>query len=372
MTNTMGLILSENNLYLNNLTEKRSIASLPISGRYRLIDFALSNMVNSGITNVGIVTKSKYSSLMDHLGSGKEWDLNRKRGGLHIIPPYAGRGMQGLSDGTIGVVASASDFIKKSKEDYIVLSAGNIIANIELDHIKTFHKNNNADVTLVYYVNKEADNRTLSDQVILQTDENNRVTGIEVKPLRPKSKNVFMSIGLMERDFLQYSVAEASSRGDRDIIKDILIKNLYNLKVCAYEFEGYVGCVDSIGTYYDISMDMLKENIRKEIFDTNRPIYTKIKDQVPTRYGSDALVHNSLVADGCNIQGQVKDSIIFRGVNIGKHTNVRNCIIMQDTIIEAGCELKHVILDKEVTVREGGRLIGELHHPMIIGKGGVV
>ncbi len=372
MINTAGLILSESSFYLSSLTDKRSIAALPIAGRYRLVDFTLSNMVNSGITSVGVVTKTKYSSLMDHLGSGKEWDLNRKNGGLHIIPPYSGRGMQGLSDGTIDMVASASGFIKRSKEDYIVLSEGNIVANMDLDDVKTFHKESNADVTLVYHEYKEANNRTLSDHVIIQIDEDNRVRSMEVKPLRPKSKNVFMSMVLMDKNLLQYSIDEASSRGDRDIVKDILIKNLTNLKVCAYRFDGYVGCVNNLCTYYDVSMDMLKEDIRNEIFDPNRPIYTKIKDQIPTRYGNEALVHNSLIADGCNIQGEVKDSIIFRGVNIGKHTKINNCIIMQDSVIEAGCELKHVILDKVVTIRDGGRLIGELKHPMIIGKGEVV
>lgn len=372
MINMMGLILSESNLYLNGLTEKRSVEALPIAGRYRLVDFILSNMVNSGITSVGVLTKTKYSSLMDHLGSGKEWDLNRKRGGLHIIPPYSRRGMQGLSEGTIDLIASASSFIRRSKEDYIALSKGNIVANIDLNKVKTFHEENNADITLVYYEDKEADNRTLSDHILLQIDNDNRVEGIEVKPLRPKSKNIFMNTVLMGTGLLQYSIDEAYARGDREFIRDILIKNLSNLKICAYKVDGYVGFVNSICTYYRVSMDMLKGDVRKEIFDPDRPIYTKIKDQVPSRYGSEALVQNCLIADGCNIQGEVKDSIIFRGVNIGKDTKVSNCIIMQDSVIEAGCELKHVILDKEVTVRDAGRLVGDLFHPMIINKGEVV
>ncbi len=149
MTNVMGLILSESNLYLSSLTEKRSIAALPIAGRYRLIDFTLSNMVNSGVTNVGIILKYKYSSLMDHLGSGKEWDLNRKKGGLHILPPYIGRNVQGLGEGDIDLIATAEDFIRKSKQKHVVLSEGNIVLNINLDDVMEFHKKNNSDVTLV-------------------------------------------------------------------------------------------------------------------------------------------------------------------------------------------------------------------------------
>ena len=239
MTNTMGLILSESNLYLGSLTEKRSISALPFAGRYRLVDFVLSNMVNSGVTNVGVVCKYKYSSLMDHLGSGKEWDLNRKRGGLYIIPPYSLINAPG--DGNIDLIATASDFLKKSKEEYVVLTQGNVVANLQLDDIKKFHKDNNADVTIVYYEDTEADNRRLSDHIILQLNDENRITGIEVKPLRPKTKNVFMSYLLVSRDFLQYSIDEAVSRGNHDFIKDILLKNLSNVKIMGYEFEGYVG-----------------------------------------------------------------------------------------------------------------------------------
>ncbi len=370
MTNTMGLILTESNLYLGSLTEKRSISALPIAGRYRLIDFVLSNMVNSGITNVGVVCKYKYSSLMDHLGSGKEWDLNRKRGGLYIIPPYSLINAPG--DGNIDLIATASNFIKKSNEEYVLLTQGNVVANLQLDDIKKFHKDNNADVTLVYYEDTEADNRRLSDHTILQVNEDNRVTGIEVKPLRPKTKNVSMSYILVSRDFLQYSIDEAVSRGNHDFIKDILLKNLSNVKIMGYEFEGYVGCVDSICSYYDTSMDMLKEDVRKEIFNPKRPIYTKIKDQVPTKYFNDASANNCLIADGCHIEGEVEDSIIFRGVRVGKGVKISNSIVMQDSIIEPNAELDYVILDKDVTVRDGGRLIGQRNHPIIIAKGAVV
>lgn len=370
MTNTLGLILSESKLYLGSLTEKRSISALPFAGRYRLIDFTLSNMVNSGITNVGIVTKSKYSSLMDHLGSGKEWDLNRKRGGLFIIPPYSLISAQG--DGNIDLIATASDFLRKSKEEYVVLSEGNIVANMELDKVKKFHVENNADVTLVYYEDTKADNRALSEQTILQVNDDNRVTGIEVNPLRPKTNKVFLTLVLVSKDFLQYSIDEAVSRGGHDLIKDILLKDLSNIKIQGYEFEGYVGCVDSVSSYYDLSMDMLEERNRKEIFNPERPIYTKIKDQVPTKYSSEASANNSLIADGCHIEGEVQDSIVFRGVKVAKGAKVTNSIIMQDTVIETGSELDYVILDKDVTIRDSGRLIGQRNHPMIIAKGEVV
>jgi glucose-1-phosphate adenylyltransferase len=371
MIHAMGLILSDNDIHINTLTEKRSVAALPIAGRYRLIDFILSSMVNSGITNVGVIPRLNYSSLMDHLGSGKEWDLNRKNGGLQILPPYIGRGMHGLGEGNIDLVAAVGGHIKRSKQKHAILADGNNVLNIDFDDVMDFHLSNHSDITLVYNEELQTD-RALSAHTILEVDQNNRVTGMEVRPRRPKSKKVFLNIMLTERNFLQHLIDEAVARGEHDIARDILMKKVSRLNICAYDFKGYVGCIDSIRSYYDNSMRILNENVRKELFNPNRPIYTKIKDQVPTNYGSYASVHNSLIADGCTIEGEVKNSIIFRGVYIGKCARVSNCIVMQNSVIQDGCELDHVVMDKEVIVRESGRLIGDYNYPMIIGKGAVV
>jgi glucose-1-phosphate adenylyltransferase len=368
----MGIILSESNSQVYSLTERRAISALPIAGRYRLIDFVLSNMVNSGITNVGIVLKHKYSSLMDHLGSGREWNLSRKSGGLRVFPPYIRRGLPGVAEGNIDLLASTESFIRKSKQQYALLSTGNAVFNINFTDVMDFHTQNNAEITLVYYEHNQADNRILSNRVLLEVSEDNLVTRIEMRPGRPKSNNVFMNLILLERDFLHYLIDEAVSVGEHDFIRDILIKNLSNLKICAYKFDGYIGCVDSVRSYFEISMDMLDADIRNELFNPDRPIYTKIKDQVPTKYENNASVHNSLIADGCIIDGEVRNSILFRGVNIGKGSKVFNSIVMQDAVIQANCELQHCILDKEVVVRDAGRLIGESGHPMILGKGEIV
>ena len=181
-----------------------------------------------------------------------------------------------------------------------------------------------------------------------------------------------MNIMLIEKDFLLYLIDEAIARGEQDIVKDILMKRTSNSNIYGYKFEGYVGDIDNIQSYYDNSMRMLGVDIRKEIFNTISPIYTKIKDQAPTRYGSEASVSNCLIADGCNIEGNVKNSIIFRGVHIGKDSRVSNSIIMQDSIIQASCELDYMVMDKEVTIRENGRLIGDIRHPIIISKGEIV
>lgn len=370
MIDTMGIILPED-IHINSLTEKRSIAALPFAGRYRLIDFALSNMVNAGITNVGVILKHNYSSLMDHLGSGKEWDLNRKNGGLHIIPPYIARNTHGLGEGSVDLLASALGYISKSKQKYTILSKGNIVFNIDFDKVMDFHLEKNADITMVYY-EEDATKEAITNHTFLSVDNHSRVKDIEVKPRRPKTNKVFLNVMLIEKGYLQYLVDEAIARGEQDIVRDILMKRSSNSNIYGYRFDGYVGDIESIQSYYDNSMRMLDVDIRKETFNTSNPIYTKIKDQVPTRYGSEASVSNCLIADGCNIEGQVKNSIVFRGVHIGKDSRVSNSIVMQDSIIQTGCELDYMVMDKEVTIRENGRLIGDIRHPIIISKGETV
>ena len=371
MINTMGIILSDD-IHLSSLTEKRSIAALPIAGRYRLIDFILSNMVNAGITNVGVILKHNYSSLMDHLGSGKEWDLNRKSGGLHILPPYIGRTMHGMGEGSVDLIASALGYISKSKQKYALLSKGNVVFNIDFDDVMEFHIEKNADITMVYYEIEDSKDRELSNHTVLSVDEDNRVTGIEDRPRSPKTNKVYMNIMLIDKAYLQYIIDEAVARGEQEIVRDILMKKVSNLNICAYRFDGYVGNIDSIQSYYANSMRMLNEDMRREIFNPSRPIYTKIKDQAPTRYTNEASVSNCLIADGCTIEGQVENSIVFRGVHIGKDSKVSNSIVMQDSVIQSGCELDYMVMDKEVIVRENARLIGDGRHPIIISKGEIV
>ncbi len=366
----MGIILPED-IHINSLTEKRSIAALPFAGRYRLVDFALSNMVNGGITNVGVILKHNYSSLMDHLGSGKEWNLNRKDGGLHILPPYIARNIHGLGEGSVDLIASALGYLSKSKQKYVILSKGNIVFNIDYDKVMDLHLEKNADITMVYY-EEDTDKEAITNHTFLSVDDDNRVSDIEVKPRRPKTNKIFLSVMLIEKGYLQYLVDEAVARGEQDIVRDILMKRNSNSNIYGYKFDGYVGDIENIQSYYDNSMRMLNVDVRKEIFNPIRPIYTKIKDQAPTRYSSDASVSNCLIADGCIIEGQVQNSIIFRGVHIGKDSRVSNSIVMQDSIIQTGCELDYMVMDKEVTIRENGRLIGDIRHPIIISKGETV
>lgn len=369
MKDTMGIIISENQIHLNELTERRSVEAMPVGGRYRLIDFMLSNMVNSGIINVGVCTKNNYTSLMDHIGTGKPWDLNRKNYGLFILPPFVNRELTTGGHGNIDTLFGVINYLKKSSQQYAVITDGNIVCNMTFNDALENHKNSGADISIIYNETQKA----LPKGTVLDTDSSGRVVIIQKNPRNPISKKYTMGTYILERVLLESLIEECVSRGKHDFVMDILIENVNKLKIFAYKLDGYVNRVDSIKAYYKVNMDLLNQSIRDELFgSSNNPIYTKVKDQVPTKYGDNAVVNDSLIADGCIIDGEVDNSIIFRAVHIDKGVKIKNCIIMQNTFVQEGTELEHVVIDKECVVRMGKRLIGQEDYPVIVGKRTIV
>ncbi len=366
MRDMMGIVMADGSkLSFNELTEMRSVAALPFGGRYRLIDFILSNMVNSGIINVGVATNINYSSLMDHLGSGAPWDLNRKTYGLFMLPPYV-RGSGSVRAGNIDQLYGVLTFLRRSRQQYVLLASGRIVCNMTFDEALRMHIEKEADITVVYRNNTEKDK--LSASVVYEVTEDGRVEGIEIEPHFPKSTCESMEMYIVDRLKLIEMIDEAYSRGNHDFIKDILLEKLETEKIYGYEYKGFVGKIDSVETYYKNSMMLLDENIRKELFHSENRIYTKVKDQVPTRYGESAVAEDSLIADGCVIEGTVSNSIISRGVHIRKGAVVKNSIVMQNSVVEENCELENVIVDKECTLRADKRLVGHPEHPFILPK----
>ena len=367
MRDMMGIIMADANKQgLNELTEMRSVSALPFGGRYRLIDFVLSNMVNSGIINVGVATNINYSSLMDHLGSGAAWDLNRKIYGLFMLPPYV-RGSGSVRQGNIDQLYGVLTFLRRSRQQYVLLTSGRIVCNMTFDEALAEHIENNADITVIYH-NADKSSSAISRSVVYEIEDDGRVSGIEIEPHFPKSSSESMEMYIIDRLKLIEMIDSAYSRGSHDFIRDILLEKVEASKVYGYEFKGYVGKIDSVGSYYENSMKLLEDDVRKELFHAENRIYTKVKDQVPTQYGKNAVVEDSLIADGCIIEGTVENSIISRGVHISKGAVVKNCIVMQNSVIEENCETENVIIDKECTLREGKRLIGHPEHPVILPK----
>ncbi len=365
---TVGVIFS--NIHDENIPElsrHRTMASVPFGGRYRLIDFTLSNMVNAGITTVGVVTKYNYQSLLDHLGSGKDWDLARKDGGIILLPPYSDETDAPYSN-RLEALKGITGFLNHRNEDYVVISDCDGIAHIDLAEVISYHEEKGADITMVYH---EEEGPVESGYFMtLSPDENGRLTGLKINPrLKAKSRNnVYVNIMVLNREFLINIIQDAVTRGLSSFGRDILSKNVDTLKIYGYNFKGYYAGVDSLQKYYQHSMELLRKDVRDELFGA-RDIYTKVRDSAPSKYADDACVKNSLISDGCEIEGTVENCILFRGVKIGKGSVVRNSIIMQDSVIGSGVQLDCVITDKNVVIRDRRRLAGCAELPYFIAKG---
>ena len=363
---TMGVILV-NQDKIPPITDIRANLSLPIAGRYRIIDFVLSNMSNAGITNIGVAAESNYSSLMDHIRSGKPWDLDRKGSGLKILPPSMEHKL-GKINGSIDMLTGIRDFIRRSRETYVILSLGNNIYNMDFSKAIDEHIENQADVTAVYTKLSNVAEAQLSRYTLFDIDENNRIKDIEVMPYYPKTNYAGLDIYIMEKALLESFIDECSARGDIDFVKDALAKKLCGMRIFGYEHKGYVGKVDSMKSFYQCNMDFLNAEIRRELFNPENPIYTKTKDQSPTKYGNDAVVKNCFVSDGCIIDGTIENCVLSRGVRVAKGAVVKNSIIMQNSVIEEDVELAHVVFDKQVKITKGRKLIGQKSYPLAIEK----
>lgn len=369
MNSMTGIILpDDNDSKLGVLTEMRSTSAIPMASRYRLIDFVLSSMVNSGIRNVGIATQFNYSSLMDHLGSGKAWDLNRKDRGLYILPPNIGRETLGSVIGDVDVLYGIGTFLRKTKPDYFVVTKGNTFFNMNFKAALEYHVEKGADITIIYNDEKE-DTDCLTRHTLVNVNDDGRIDDIMVNHPHPSTSFVSTDTMIIERTLLIGLIEDCVSRGEHDICMDILVKNLNRLKIFGYKFDGYVGRIDSLESYYKHNMNFLRSDVRNELFNSDAKIFTKVRNQIPTRYSDSCRVSNCLIADGCTIEGTVENSILFRGVRIGKDTTVKNSIIMQDSVIQSNCFVENVVLDKEVTLLEGKNLMGQPSYPFVVKKG---
>lgn len=362
----LGIVFSNmHDDFLSDLTLHRTTASVPFGGRYRLVDFTLSNLVNSGITNVGIIAKSNYHSLMDHVGSGKEWDLARKRGGLTILPPFSRSG-SGIYRGNLEALSGIMGYIQSSDAKYVVLSDCSVVSNIDLKAVLEIHKQQNADVTLFYSAGQAI--TSPKDQVGLATDAGGFLREMIINPEKGSIQNTYENIAIVDRELLIHKVNHAVSQGKFSLVRDVLTGMAGTGTVYCHCIDGCTLAIHDLQSYFASNMRLLDPQIRRELFNPDRPVYTKVRDEVPAKYGLNSSVENSLVADGCIIEGEVKNSIIFRGVRVGKGARVENCILMQSTVVEDNANLDYVITDKNVLIRASRKLAGYLTYPMFIPK----
>ncbi len=347
-TAVAGIVFANSNdKLLKRLTSHRSMASVPFGARYRLIDFSLSNLVNAGITNVGIITKENYRSLMDHVGSGIYWDLDRKNGGLHILPPYIESGIKKYS-GTVDALHGARDYIKRCKSDYIVLCAADVLANVDIKAAISAHIEKGADVTTVYHKGILPANR--DDAMILSLDADNRITAIGFDGQAGAQQTYGIGITVIARELLSKLVEEAYDNDLPSFNRNVLAAKVKQLKIYGIEHTEFVALMNGTDTYYKANMALLDSDVRRQLFNRERPIYTKTRDDMPTRYGTKSKVNNCFIGDGCVINGTVKNSILFRGVKVEKGAVIENCILMQETTVGENAQLNNVISDKNAVI----------------------
>ena len=369
---TLGIIFA--NSYDNevpSLVNERLMASIPFASRYRVIDFLLSAMVNNSIENITVIVKKNYRSLMRHLGAGRAWDLSRKNGGLNIVPPYAEKSVK-VYNGRVEALASILEFLKQQKEKYVLISDSNIVCNFDYSAMIAAHEESGADVTIAYksepipygFMNLQP---TLSKDLYYSLDmqEDGRIVKINTNPKEYGPQNLSMNVYLIERELLISEIMKAYAAGMSMFERDILAPQLDTLKVYGYQYTGYTARITDMVSYFTENMKLLDTANLDALFSTS-PVYTTVRDDNPTRYIGKSKVKNAMVADGCVIEGEVENCILFRGVKIGKGAVVRNSIIMQDSVIGPNCNIDYIIADKEVTISAGKELKGNSSFPVFV------
>lgn len=371
MGNVLGLVFANmHDTTLGDMTKNRTMGSVMFGGRYRLIDFPLSNMVNSGISEVGVITKSNYQSLLDHLGSAREWDLARKKGGLYILPPF-GNVESTLYRGRIEALYGAMSFIKHSRAKYVILSDCDVVTNIDYKPIVAAHIESGADITAVAHTGVYSSD-DIKTSTVFNVDADKNVTSVLINPDISGTCTTNLNVFVMSMDFLIETVNDAMARGNVSFERNILQEKCRELKIKIYEYDNYFSKLNSPESYFKSNMALLEPENARKLFVPKRSIYTKVSDNAPVKYDLDSKVSNSLIADGCIIEGEVENSVLFRGVKVGKGAKVKNCILMQGTVVGDNAELNYLITDKNVSICENHILTSSPQYPMYVGKGASV
>ena len=369
--NVLGIIFA-NDANLDELTSKRTMASIPFAGRYRQVDFALSNLTCAGVRHIGLVSRSNYQSLMNHIGSGEEWGLELEQGGLEFLTPYALSTTDSYR-GKLESLYSAMEFLTFSKDDgYVIMTDTAILCNIDIEKVLDSHIASGRDITIVTKAGIADGNRQLD--LALKLDAKGEVSDIAVDYAAPADYLSSMDIFVMGKDWLVHQIKEHIARNryhmDRDVVLGLWQAGQLSINV--YPFEGVALYNESVDDYFRNSLTLVDPKVRHELFHGAHPIFTKVRDRVPSYYGDECSICNCIVADGCMLEGTAKNSILFRQVTIAPGAEVDNCIIMNESVVGENSQLQYVILDKDVVVRPNAKLIGAPNAPIIIKRGEIV
>lgn len=345
----VGMILAGgNNSRMRELSNKRAIAAMPMAGSYRAIDFALSNMSNSHVARVAVLTQYNSRSLNEHMSSSKWWDFGRKQGGLFIFPPTITNQSNWWYRGTADAIYQNIGWLRESHEPYVVIVSGDGIYKLDYNKVLEYHISKRADITVVCTELKHDD---VSRFGVLTMDEDNRITDFAEKPMISQSNLISTGIYIMRRRQLIEMVERAAEEGRRDFVQDILIRYKDLKRIYGYPIRTYWSNISTVESYYKTNMDFLKPEVRDYFFHQDPPIYTKIDDNPPAKFNHGCKVRNSLVASGSIINGTVEGSVIFRKVFVGSNCYIKNSIILNDVYIGDNTRLENCVVESRSIIR---------------------
>lgn len=370
MNRLHGIVFAyEDRPELRELTEPRAAASIPFGGRYRAVDFALSNLLNAGVTDVGMVLHGRYQSMLDHVGSGKVWDMSRKRGGLHLLPPFNYLHNWGVTPfrGKMEALAGVRSYLDEIRQDYVVLMEGDLVANLPLADIFKQHLRTKADITAVC----GDDSFATENGTYFEKDPDGRIREVLINMHRPRGYRS-LDVFIMSTELLRSLVDECQARDQYSFRRDVLQAKQELLNLQSYTWNGFAAQIRSVQEYYDRSMQLLDKSIRRDLFAPERPIRAKGADKASTYIGANGVCLNSLVAEGCRIEGTVVNSILFPGVTVEKGAQVEGCILFKGTSVGENARLAHVITDKRVRLLPGRTMVGHSTYPIVLSKNSVI
>lgn len=354
---------------LRELTGHRTGASMPFGGRYRAVDFALSNLLNAGVTDVGMVLHGRYQSMLDHVGSGKVWDMSRKRGGLHLLPPFNYLHTWGVTPfrGKMEALSGVRSYLDEIRQDYVVLMEGDLVANLPLADIFRQHLRTHADITAVC----GDDSFATENGTYFEKDPDGRIREVFINTPQPRGYRS-LDVFILSTDLLRSLVDECQARDQYSFRRDVLQAKQSTLNLQSYTFGGFAAQIRSVQEYYDRSMQLLDRDIRADLFTAERPIRAKGSDKASTYISPDGVCLNSLVAEGCRIEGTVVNSILFPGVTVEKGARVEDCILFKGTAVRRDARLSHVIADKRVELQPGRTIAGHVTYPIVLARDSVI
>ena len=367
----MGIIFA-NDASVSGLTNNRTMASLPFGGRYRQVDFHLSNMAAAGIRHVGIISRKNYQSLINHIGSGEEWGLTLEEGGLEFLTPYAMSTTDSYR-GKLESLHSAMPVLEFGPEDALVVLADSaVLCNLDLSQIIASHLESGKDITVVTKKGIADGKRQLD--LALKLDAKGNISDMAVDYIAPEDYLASMDVFVLSKERLMNTVKEFIPRNlyhmDRDLVMGQWQKGQISVNI--YEFDGVAMFNESVEQYFANSLSLIEKEVRHDLFGRNHSVFTKVRDRVPSYYGEDCKIDDCVVADGCVFEGAVESSVLFRNVTVCKDAKVSHCVIMNDCVVGEGSVLEYAILDKDVVVRPGARLCGTATNPVIVRKGDVI